>query len=302
MGPLERVVIVSHQLDTIKRLKRSIWSQSRWKNCFFECFDSIELACSELSVLFCGVIVVDCPSFDKSPLELLIRLRAADNKTPLILMNNPGQEKVAISCLKNGASYYHIKDKHWEKELVLVIELVLNEQLQRDKLKKTINRLSEENSQLKKNSVYDSTQLFYSADHFKSLLNRELSRAHRYNSDLTCIVLDVQAQPKTPSSHRLSTEKETAVLLKSLIRSSDIWARMDSNRFAALFPHTTILEAKNATKRIRSEISTAPLKINKKSFSVKISCGIAQYDKSQTFSEKELLEAATKNLSTFQSG
>jgi len=274
MGIAERVLLISQNPLTCSLIQGTINSHPEWQHCLLEPYPTINKALQELSVLSYQVVIVDCPSLNISPLELLIQIKGINNKIPIILLNEADNEKIAISCLKSGADYYLIQENGWEKKIPLVMDSVLNEYYQKNSLRKKISQLKSENKTLRENSALDESTLFYSANHFNSLLSRELNRATRYGQELSCLLIEIMPtankkgkrrkkgnHEKLEVSNDLLSEsniKETyeklGLLLRSTVRASDIWAKISETRFAALLPNTTAKAAKNAIKRIQSEI------------------------------------------------
>src|SRR5687768_12552620 len=124
MKPVETILIVGKDPFLNSLIQASVKTNVDWKNSTFEIIGSVEKAKSMLSVQNFIITLVDCHSYIESPLEILIQLRASNNRTPLILLNQPGNEKTAVNCLKHGADYYLIRESQWETELVHVIETV----------------------------------------------------------------------------------------------------------------------------------------------------------------------------------
>lgn len=321
MAIAERILIIGTNPLAVALIQGAIQSHSSWKHSLIDICSSVDKAANDISVMSYQLVLVDCQASDVSPLEILIRLRAVDKKIPLILINEPGMEKTAISCLKNGCDYYLVRDRNWKNELPTIMETVLHETQQREKVKKRIAELEEENKKLKSIAILDDSTLFYSADHFHSLLSRELKRAYRHSLDLACLILDIQSHAKpyilkqsskeTPRRKRKKLKEQVqllstidlqpvyeklGLLLKSVVRSSDIWARLDQNRFVALLPHTTAHQAANAIKRIQSEISGTKFQHENSTIPLKISWGLANYDKNKIKCESDLLDLATSSL------
>lgn len=289
-SPLEKILLVGKSAITRELVESVIFSQPHWQSASIHDVASIRRAQNELSVAHFQITLVDCDSFNESALELLIQLKATAKKVPLLLINKAGQEKTAIACLKNGASHYLIKEKNWIAKLPFVIESVLEEVAQQEAVRKKMGLLTLQNEQLKSSSLLDDSNLFYTEKHFHSLLNRELRRAHRYELELTCLLLDIKG-----SSEKISKEsepqlyEELALLLKATIRASDIWARVSKDRFLAFFPHTSTKQAKSAIRRISTEIKGTPMPL-------KTSWGLASASKQKSMHGEELLKMAETSL------
>src|SRR3990167_3915540 len=172
----------------------------------------------------------------------------------------------------------------WEADIPSVINSLLLEQEHKHLLKRRISHLEQENRRLKGHAALDEDTLFYTSQHFESVLSRELNRASRYGLNLACLLVEIREQGgnggKKPSQE--SFYEKLALQLKSVVRVSDIWARLNEDRFAAILPHATALQARHAIKRIDSEIGALIP-------SPKVRWGVAHFDKNKTKNEKEFL-------------
>ena len=283
MATAEKILVITSDPLSLELISSSIRSHPDWQHCLIETSSSIRNALGEISVSQFQIILADCSSFPNPPVEMLIQLRGAGRATPLVLINRPGMEKTAINCLKYGADYYLIKQKGWEVEIPGILHTVLMEHQQKNSLKKKMVHLEQENKRLKGHAALDQDTQFYSLSHFQSVLARELNRASRYGLNLSCLMMEVRGEAGNNFYEKLATH------LKSVLRVSDIWGRLEKNRFAALLPHTTAKQARYAVKRLDSEMSGwRP--------SPKVRWGVAHYDKDKIKNETDFLNLAEVSL------
>lgn len=295
MATAEKILIIGSDSLTNSLIRTSIQSHKDWKYSLIEVITSFRKARGELSVREYQAVLIDCQSFEISPLEVLIQLRVVSKNTPLILINRPGMEKTAINCLKYGADYYLIKEKNWETKIPSILDAVIEEFRQKNKIKRRLATLEEENKRLRENSALDNSTNFYSSNHFNTILSNELKRANRYGFNLACLIMDVTSSAKKSSGASVPTyslHEQLALLLRSIVRSCDIWARLDDNRFAAILPHTTASNAKKAIRRINSEISGFKFKTNGEEKPIKLSWGVANFNKNKIKDESQFLKLA----------
>lgn len=298
MATAEKILIVGQKTLVNKLIHGTIQSYPSFRHSLIDILPSVEQALKELSILEFQMIIVDCDSLKLSPLEILIQLRAVKSKTPLILINQPGMEKTAISCLKHGADYYLIKGKKWEEELPVVMESILEDYRHRTRMSHRLNTLEEENRLLRSRAMLDDTTSFYGAEHFSTILARELKRATRYESKLACLLLEIQSVQKkgAPSESSMNAlYEQMALLLRSVVRSCDIWARLNHQRFAAILPNTSAKQAEHAVRRIQSEIKTSP-QLSQKKGSLHIRWGLADFNKDTVKDEGEFLALAESSM------
>lgn len=301
MATSEKILIVGSNSLTNSLICTSVQSHKDWKYSLIEVITSFGKARGELSVREYQAILIDCQSFELSPLEILIQIRGVSRNTPLIIINKPGMETTAINCLKYGADYYLIKEKDWETKIPSILDAVIEECRQKNKVKRRLATLEEENKRLRENSALDDSTNFYSSNHFNTILSNELKRANRYGFNLACLIMDVISSEKKSSGASIpsySLHEQLALLLRSIVRSCDIWARLDDNRFAAILPHTTTSNAKKAIKRINSEISGFRFKTNGEEKPIKLSWGLANFNKNKIKDEAQFLKLAEPSSKT----
>ncbi len=296
----EKILLVEKDQATSTEIKNSILSHPDWQQAHLDIFTTVPEALREYSIKNYDMLLIDCSPPGDSPLQTLIQIRASVKETPLMIINRPGMEKTAISCLKNGADHYLLKENSWLEELPMMMNAVFEEYEKRLSLKHRIHRLQEQNKNLRSQTVFDETTAFFSTPYFESILSRELQRSNRYGLALACLIMDVgtkrevllkiKQKPLSPLYEKL------ALLLRSLVRSSDIWARLTENRFAAILPHTTALQAKNAIHRIQSEIKDTPFSLDQTDIPLRIRWGLSHFDKNKMKDELDLMKNAESNL------
>ena len=108
-----------------------------------------------------------------------------------------------------------------------------------------------------------------STDHLTGLRNRrylldrlqeEVSKAHRYDYPVSCVMIDVDEIHAVDSeSGPVSVDdllSEVAITLRSQSRAYDVLARYDGTLFAALLPHTVLEDAIEYSKKIIEEMDS----------------------------------------------
>ena len=89
--------------------------------------------------------------------------------------------------------------------------------------------------------------------------------------------------------------KESATLVKSIIRKDDIFARFGGEEFVLLLPNTDLQIAVELAERIRSEVEKHVFTFEGKDLKQTISIGVSQMDQSH-IDPKALLDDADKKL------
>ncbi len=300
---IDKLLIISNHQKTDQLIRISISKQSQWNAVHIDSFQNVPNALKELSLANYDSVIIDLPSLDVSPLETLFQIRKVAKEIPLLLINEPGAEKTAIACLKGGADYYLVKHNDWSDEIHTILETILEEREKTRKLKARLLQLEEENTALKQGRIFDETTCFYSTSYFKSLMSRELKRASRHDLDITCLVLDIGTPRTTLKKIKNKPLKpvyeQLSVLLRSLIRTSDIWARLSENRFAAILPHTNSRKAKNAINRINAEMNDASFLLEDTEVPIRLRWGLAGFNKKKMSNENDFLQQAESSLTSW---
>jgi hypothetical protein len=132
----------------------------------------------------------------------------------------------------------------------------------------------------------------YSPEAFRTLLEHEVNRSHRYGDSLTLIDMIVETDPASPQNQH-SAEVFTINALNLHLRNTDIPCKKD-NEFIILMPATGTPGARTACERFKKLITIDPQPYDKVSFKLHIFVGMATLpndDRSVT-SEKLMRHAA----------
>eukprot|EP00033_Pygsuia_biforma_P005690 GCRY01006288.1.p1 GENE.GCRY01006288.1~~GCRY01006288.1.p1 ORF type:complete len:337 (-),score=2.57 GCRY01006288.1:26-1036(-) len=115
--------------------------------------------------------------------------------------------------------------------------------------------------------------------------NKAISLAHRYDSCLTCMVLDIDdlSHVNESCSHTFGDTviKSFAELLKSSIRDSDILARYSGEEFILLLPMTSLEDAQILAKRLLNETRNMEFDFKDKKINITTSIGLSTIDNPQ---------------------
>jgi len=91
--------------------------------------------------------------------------------------------------------------------------------------------------------------------HFNTLFEKELIRAKRYGKNIGCFMLDIDHFKKINDKYgqRFGDEilQDIAELIKENLRTTDVLARYDSNKFICILPETGISSTMHLSKRLR---------------------------------------------------
>jgi diguanylate cyclase (GGDEF)-like protein/PAS domain S-box-containing protein len=159
---------------------------------------------------------------------------------------------------------------------------------------KRLNRI------LKERSIRDGLTALYNHRHFYKVLRRDFLLSLRNESDLSCLLLDIDHFKAFNDTygHRCGDAilKEIARLLNRAVRKTDVVARYGGEEFALLLPHTSVEGARTLAENIRSLVEKHSFSNERRSLSVTISIGIATRLLHRPEKPHELLAAADQAL------
>ncbi len=149
--------------------------------------------------------------------------------------------------------------------------------------------------------VMDRMTKLYDHHSFINHLNHELSRAKRYNRDLSVILLDIDHFKNLNDTYGHQEGDiilvGLAALLKDITRKADIVARYGGEEFAIILTESDSKKASQAADKIRTTIEQYKFASNnKKDYKLTVSLGVATYREKDKLTAKELIELADKAL------
>ncbi len=115
-------------------------------------------------------------------------------------------------------------------------------------------RVQQRTRDLKELATKDPLTGLYNRRHFSEVMSREFAAAERYDSDLTCLMLDLDHFKEINDRFGHATGDETLMLLTKAItgslRSADVAARFGGDEFIVLLPQTSADSASVLADRI----------------------------------------------------
>ena len=113
--------------------------------------------------------------------------------------------------------------------------------------------------ELQELAVTDPLTGIYNRRKFHEVLQYEISRKYRYDTDLSVVMCDIDYFKKINDiyGHHAGDNVLKAItkMIKENIRDSDVFARWGGEEFAILMPNTGIISARMVAKKLQLEIS-----------------------------------------------
>ena len=132
-----------------------------------------------------------------------------------------------------------------------------------------------------KSSTFDSLTGLLNRNAFDDALEREISRAKRYDSNLSLLFLDLDGFKQVNDSfgHMAGDEvlKKVAQIIMTEKRSEDIAARYGGEEVAILMPETGKAEGWLLGERVRKRLEEAVITYEEQAIKITLSGGLASY-------------------------
>lgn len=169
-----------------------------------------------------------------------------------------------------------------------------------EKVRERTKALEQANKLLESLSVTDPLTGLSNRRNLDYELKQEISRCLRYNTKLSCIMLDIDHFKKVNDTygHLLGDEvlKMIGRVLKNHLRIHDIPARYGGEEFVILLPETGLEAAYKVAEKIRKLIKGNHVERNGEKVTVTVSCGVAEFVPGKMNDPMELIEAADNAL------
>lgn len=246
---------------------------------------------------------------------------------PVVFLSaNYVEDEHRVMGLELGADDYILKPFN-AKELLARIQSILHKKDLVEDLRKNNKQLIEEKSDVfkeldelkKKNIELEASQIIdlltglYNKGFLNKRLAEEISRATRYKSHLSIVIVDVDFFRVVNEVFGEQTGDYILMRIANVIlnntRDTDIAFRSDSNRFVIVLPHTDETGAYYEAERIRSAIDQTQFfdqdfyelkKLStkrKQSYQrITVSVGLAEIDVSESDEPESVLELAEQAL------
>lgn len=192
-----------------------------------------------------------------------------------------------------------------KKDLILARITRENEML-RNQLERALQKAIEKNAELEASlrrmeelAATDALTGLYNRRYFSRASEQLFAEADRYDKDLACIMLDLDAFKQVNDSHGHQAGDSILALAGKVIaanlRRMDLAARYGGDEFVILLPQAGIDEARIVAQRIHHEFALA-LEMRERVVHTSMSLGIASVKQVRPASAEQLIAAADRGL------
>jgi diguanylate cyclase (GGDEF)-like protein/PAS domain S-box-containing protein len=162
------------------------------------------------------------------------------------------------------------------------------------------------NGILEERSIRDGLTGLYNHRYFYEILHRDYQLAERNDADIAVILLDLDHFKNINDTYGHPCGdyilKETAALLRQIVRRTDLVARYGGEEFAIILPDTDLEGARVTAEHVRHGIEKHVFRQEAASIRITASIGLAARQAHRTSSPEELVSGADKALYRAKSG
>lgn len=148
-------------------------------------------------------------------------------------------------------------------------------------------------------TTVDGLTQIYNKRYFMEVLEREISRSHRYGRELSLIMFDIDHFKNVNDTYgHLAGDhvlKHLASVIKQRIRREDIMARYGGEEFAIILPEIDSYNSRQFAEKIRRLVEKTVFKFEDTVIPVTISIGVATSN-ADTNAPEEFIKIADENL------
>ncbi len=272
MTTAPQILLVEDNVDTAELVREILADHFKVDNIIHAptIADAMKLDLSTIDL-----VLSDLNLPDGNGLELIDKLLAARKDLPIIMVTSESALENATAAIRKGAYDYVVKAGDYLFTIPLIVEKNLavwqtkiqNLRLQ-EELEQAMQELQIKNDQLQESMTM--LELQASTDpltnlanrrHVQTALDRSYAEASRYNTDLACLMMDLDGFKQFNDSlgHQQGDKllQMMARVLSANCRRCDVAGRYGGDEFVVLMPHTDLSVAQQVARRIRQQFISA---------------------------------------------
>jgi two-component system, cell cycle response regulator len=250
---------------------------------------------------------------DATGMQLLADIQQRCN-TPVIMVTGENVGRIAAEAIRRGATDYVVKFGDYLFTIPLVVEKNLavakvrqeNNRL-RAELEQALHEVQEKATQLEKSlrrieevAATDPLTGLYNRRHFGRVVEQLFNESQRYDSDLACVMIDLDGYKQLNDSYGHQIGDQLLVIAGKVIsanmRKMDVAARYGGDEFVLLLPRAVPEDAAVVAQRIRDEFRQASAILLRRNEGVSMSIGIGSMRTDAPHGTENLIAAADAAL------
>jgi|GEM_PF-390687 len=231
---------------------------------------------------------------DGDSLEFLRVLADKGLEVPVVVVTARGNEMIATKVIRAGACDYLPSDSISKGTLSESIYTAM----ENFRLKREANLALRKMAQM---ATRDELTGVYNRRFFVEALEREMTRAKRYGTDLVILMIDMDYFKKVNDTYgHIAGDmvlREIGKMLLDSMRQSDLICRYGGEEFAVILPNTDVKKATVVSERFRERVGNHQFEYDSQKLRITVSIGIASFDSSSDKqSPTELVDNADQAL------
>jgi two-component system cell cycle response regulator len=240
------------------------------------------------------LVLLDHVLPDGTSIDFIRTLNHDGIDIPVVVITGQGDEMVASQVIQAGASDYLTKTDLGIKQLFRAID----NSIEKFRLKKEKQKVLERLAQM---STRDELTGLYNRRFFLETLQREVSSADRYKTNLALCMMDMDRFQRINDTYgHIAGDRvlsEIAKVIRETLRSSDIACRYSGEEFAVILPDTNEVESLQVAERIRELIENHTFRYDSMALDpVTVSIGLVVHDPVKIISPDEFISRADQAL------
>jgi two-component system cell cycle response regulator len=259
------------------------------------------------------LILLDYNLPDATGMELLEEIRRRCS-TPVIMVTGENVGQIAAEAIRKGATDYVVKFGDYLFTIPLVIEKNLtvanvkreNESL-RLELEAALREVKNKNAQLEASlkrveemAATDPLTGLYNRRHLGRVLEQLFAEAQRYDTDLACVMIDLDGYKQFNDTYGHQVGDQVLVLAGKVIlanmRRMDVAARYGGDEFVLLLSHAGDEEAAAVAQRIQEQFREASATMLRRNQGLTMSAGVGSLKSSMPGHGDQLIASADAAL------
>ncbi len=241
------------------------------------------------------VILLDYNLPDGTGLDLIKILKSSNIQKPVIAITGKGDEQIVSDFLKAGVYDYLPKAKIDKALLFNAIKKAMEKFGLKKEVDQSIIKMAEM-------STTDQLTGLHNRRYMLEILGQEFERAKRYDTDISCLMLDLDHFKQVNDTHGHACGdfvlREFANRMRENKRRSDFLFRYGGEEFMFLLPQIDITRAMKVAEKIREKCQNRIYDYENRQLVITVSIGVSSIKKYQIKQAETLIKFADKALYT----
>lgn len=240
-----------------------------------------------------NLVLLDYMLEDKTGLDFIKILNKRGLDIPVVVITGQGDEMLASQMIQAGAYDYLPKEKVRRDSLTRCINNAMGKYHLMKETRMARGRLAEM-------ATRDALTGLYNRRYLIDSLEREISRAQRYNNIFVLCMTDLDhfKHINDTFGHPVGDMvlSDVGKILTKSIRNVDLPCRYGGEEFAILLANVSMDDATDIMERFRQRVESYNFQYDKTNFQITVSIGIASFENSDSISSAEMINRADQAL------